>query len=94
LSQRRYLRILLVLMLAVPFSSYGASSAKAAFHEQGASIPTYQWQFLSASEKAAVDASSGVIMSQRIKNITLNIADDSGVPYAGTVLYDHSGLEC
>jgi GH35 family endo-1,4-beta-xylanase len=70
-------------MLAVPFSSYAASSAKAAVPEQGASIPTYQWQFLSASEKAAVDASVKVIMNERFKNITLNIHEDAGLPYRG-----------
>jgi hypothetical protein len=72
-------------MLAVPFSSYAASSVKAAVPEQAASIPTYQWQFLSAPEKAAVDASLKVIMNERFKNITVNIADPSGTPYTGTV---------
>jgi len=49
------------------------------------SIPNYQWQFLSASEKAAVDASLKVIMNERFKNITMNVVDASGVPYTGTV---------
>jgi hypothetical protein len=70
-------------MLAVSFSSYAASSAKAAVPEQGASIPTYQWRFLSASERAAVNASLEVIRHQRIKNITLNIADENGQPDTG-----------
>jgi GH35 family endo-1,4-beta-xylanase len=85
LSQRHHLRVLLVLILAIPFSSYAASSAKAASPEQAASIPTYQWQFQSYWEKAAVNASVKVIMSQRMKNVTLNIADASGTPYTGTV---------
>jgi GH35 family endo-1,4-beta-xylanase len=72
-------------MLAVPFSSYAASSAKAAVPEQGASIPTYQWQFLSASEKADVDASVKVMMNERFKNVTLNISEDAGAPYVGSL---------
>ena len=67
----------------------------------GASIPIYQWQFLSASEEAAVDASVNVIMNERFKNVTLNISDD-GVPYAGTLhlkqtftdFTDFAGFEC
>ena len=47
------------------------------------SIPNYQWQFLSASEKAAVDASLQAVRSQRIKNVTLSIVDEKGQPYTG-----------
>jgi GH35 family endo-1,4-beta-xylanase len=56
-------------------------------------IPNYQWQFLSASEKAAVNASIGAIMSQRIKNITLNIVDTSGVPYTGKLQVTQTSTE-
>jgi hypothetical protein len=93
LSQRYRLRALLVLMLAVSFSRYAASSAKAAVPEQAASIPAYQWQFLSASEKAAVDASLRVIMNERFRNITLNIRDDAGVPYTGKLQVAQTSTE-
>jgi uncharacterized protein (DUF1330 family) len=61
-----------------------ANSAHLAPEANFPSLPNYQWQFLSPSEKAAVDASVGVIMGQRIMNVTLNVADVSGVPYTGT----------
>jgi hypothetical protein len=83
LSQGDHFRVLLVLILAVPFSGYAASSAKAAAPEQAASVPTYQWQFLSDSEKAVVNASVKVIMSERMTNVSLSIADASGTPYTG-----------
>jgi len=57
------------------------------------SIPSYQWQFLSPPERAAVDASSHVIMTQRITNVTLNIADDSGVPYTGALQVTQASTE-
>jgi hypothetical protein len=73
----------------------------AAVPEQGASIPTYQWQFLSASEKAAVDASLKVIMSERFKNVTLNMSEDAAAPYVYlrvtqtfTDFSDFAGFEC
>jgi hypothetical protein len=79
-------------MLAVSFSNYAAYSAKAAVPEQAASIPTYQWQFLSASEKtiggnsqtSAVDLSSAKIVSlyesilDTDKQTLVNILADTG----------------
>jgi GH35 family endo-1,4-beta-xylanase len=62
-----------------------ANNVHPAFEANSPSIPNYQWQFLSPSEKAAVDASLKVIMSERFNNITLNIVDASGVPFTGTV---------
>jgi hypothetical protein len=65
-------------------------------------IPNYQWQFLSAQEKADVDASLKVIMNERFKNVTLNISEDAGAPYVGSLrvtqtstdFSDFAGFEC
>jgi hypothetical protein len=70
-----------------------ANSASIAPEANSPSIPNYQWQFLSPSEKAAVNASIRTIMSQRIRNITLNIADASGVPYTGKLQVTQTSTE-
>lgn len=77
--------VVLSLQLVSNPNVVSANSAHLAPEANSPSIPSYQWQFLSPSEKAAVDASSGVIMGQRMMNVTLNVADASGVPYTGTV---------
>lgn len=46
-------------------------------------VPSYQWKFLSAKEKDAVDKSIAFIRSHRIQNVSLNIMDDAGHPYTG-----------
>jgi hypothetical protein len=50
-----------------------------------AGVLNYEWKFLSAEERAAVEKSIEIIRHQRIKNVTLNIVDDSGKPYTGPV---------
>jgi hypothetical protein len=75
--------VLAGLSLLVTDPMVSANSVNHAAEANSPSIPNYQWQFLSPSERAAVNASIRTIMSQRIKNITLSIVDASGVPYTG-----------
>ncbi|HXZ89697.1 MAG TPA: hypothetical protein VEG61_01430 [Candidatus Dormibacteraeota bacterium] len=56
--------VVLSLQLASNPSVVSANSAHAAPEATSPSIPAYQWQFLSASEKAAVDASLQAIRNQ------------------------------
>jgi hypothetical protein len=49
------------------------------------SVPKYEWKFLSASEKAVVDAALIVIQDQRFRNVSLNLVDDMGIPYIGPI---------
>jgi hypothetical protein len=85
LDLRCCFQVLLILILVVPFSNYASSTANAVVTNAVASFPTFQWKFLSDSEKAAVNASLKAIMNQRMKNVTLNIADSNGKPYTGPV---------
>ena len=62
-----------------------ANSVNHAAEANSPIIPNYQWQFLSPSEKAAVDSSLQAIRDQRIKNVTLSIADENGRPYTGPI---------
>lgn len=77
--------VLLSLQLMSNPNVVSANSAHVAPEANSPSIPNYQWQFLSPSEKAAVDASMDVILSQRIRNVTLNVVDASGAPYNGPI---------
>jgi hypothetical protein len=89
LSLSRYFQPVLVIVLVVlslqlgPKPNIASGNSASTAGANSPSIPNYQWQFLSPSEKAVVDASSAVIISQRIRNITLSIVDTSGVPYTG-----------
>jgi hypothetical protein len=62
------------------------AKAKTAEPAAGAVLPNYEWKFLSASEKAAVDAALDTIRNQRIESVTFNILDESGKPYRGPVV--------
>jgi hypothetical protein len=75
--------VVLSLQLAVESNVASVNSASIGPEANSPSIPNYQWQFLSASEKAAVDASVKVIMNERFKNVALNIHEDAGVPFTG-----------
>jgi hypothetical protein len=57
----------------------------AAYEHVQASIPSFEWKFLSPSEKAAVDASVDGLRNQRTKNVTLAIVNGTGDPYTGTL---------
>jgi hypothetical protein len=90
MNPRSLLQRLLVLALVVLSlqlvsnpNHVSANSTHVASEANSPSIPNYQWQFLSPSEKAAVDASVKVIMNERFKNITVNIVEASGTPYTG-----------
>ena len=99
MSSRRLFRTVLVLALVVLSSRLviitnavsGGSHLPA--EANSPSIPNYQWQFLSSSEKAVVSASVSAIMSQRIRNITLEIADSSGFPHAGALQVTQTSTE-
>ena len=77
------LALVLSLQLVSNPNVVSANSAHLAPGANSPSIPNYQWQFISPSEKAAVDASMKVIMNERFKNITLNIHEDAGAPFIG-----------
>ena len=70
-----------------------ANSVNQVAEANSPSIPNYEWQFLSPSEKAAVNASISAIMTQRIKDITVNTADSSGVPYTGKLEVTQTSTE-
>jgi hypothetical protein len=64
----------------------GVSLCPALSHDTAlAGVPNYEWKFLSAVERTAVEKSIEVIGNQRFKNVTLNIIDDAGVSYTGPV---------
>lgn len=80
------IRCLLVLGLVAVITLQHVSLYPAVSHDTPfAGVPNYEWKFLSAGERAAVEKSIEVIRHQRIKNVTLNIVDDSGKPYTGPV---------
>jgi len=85
--------VVLSLRLGLALNVASANSASIAPEANSPSIPNYQWQFLSASEKAAVNASIRTIVGQRIKNITLSIVDSSGVPYTGKLQVTQTSTE-
>jgi len=100
LSLSRYFQPVLVIVLVVLSLQLGSNqnavlgnTLRVAVEANSPSIPNYQWQFLSPSEKAGVNASINAIMSQRIRNITLNIADSSGVPYTGKLQVTQTSTE-
>jgi len=100
LNLSRHFQPVLVIVLVVLSSRPGlalnvasANSASITPETNSPSIPNYQWQFLSPSEKAAVNASVSAIMSQRIKNVTLSVVDTSGVPYTGKLQVHQTSTE-
>jgi hypothetical protein len=84
LSPRAFSLILVALTLST-MALQGLWLGVAGSGGASAEVPSYQWKFLSTSEKAAVNAALEVIRHQRIKNVTLNIVDDNGKPYTGPV---------
>jgi len=77
--------VVLSLQLGIKPNVASANSGSIAPEASSPSIPNYQWQFLSSSEKAAIDASLQAIRNQRIKNVTLSIIDKDGQPYTGPI---------
>ena len=100
MSLSRYFQPVLVIVLVALSLQLGSNqnavlgnTLPVAVAANSPSIPTYQWQFLSPSERAAVNASIRTIMSQRVRNITLDIADSSGVPYTGKLQVTQTSTE-